>query len=67
LPGELDPVDPQELARQPAFRQAVGYGYMYGWIQRNREQGRPRRVADTQCGDYPAPCNCDDPVTHGGH
>lgn len=19
------------------------------------------------CGDYPAPCNCDDPVTHGGH
>lgn len=19
------------------------------------------------CGDYPAPCNCDDPVTHNGH
>lgn len=19
------------------------------------------------CGDYPAPCNCDDPITHGGH
>lgn len=22
---------------------------------------------DTACGDYPAPCNCDDPATHGGH
>lgn len=20
-----------------------------------------------ECGDYPAPCNCDDPETHGGH
>lgn len=20
-----------------------------------------------QCGDYPAPCNCDDPTTHNGH
>lgn len=19
------------------------------------------------CGDHPAPCNCDDPETHGGH
>lgn len=19
------------------------------------------------CGDYPAPCNCDDPKTHNGH
>lgn len=19
------------------------------------------------CGDYPAPCNCDDPETHNGH
>lgn len=19
------------------------------------------------CGDYPAPCNCDDPTTHNGH
>jgi hypothetical protein len=24
-------------------------------------------VKSTQCGDYPAPCNCDDPVTHNGH
>lgn len=24
-------------------------------------------VPDEQCGDYPAPCNCDDPFTHGGH
>jgi hypothetical protein len=23
-------------------------------------------VPDEQCGDYPAPCNCDDPFTHGG-
>lgn len=22
---------------------------------------------DEQCGDWPAPCNCDDPVTHDGH
>lgn len=20
-----------------------------------------------ECGDYPAPCNCDDPENHGGH
>lgn len=19
------------------------------------------------CGDWPAPCNCDDPITHNGH
>lgn len=24
-------------------------------------------VADEQCPDYPAPCNCDDPRIHGGH
>lgn len=24
-------------------------------------------VPDEQCGDYPAPCNCDDPFTHNGH
>jgi hypothetical protein len=23
--------------------------------------------SDSQCGDYPAPCNCDDPETHNGH
>lgn len=22
---------------------------------------------DAICGDYPAPCNCDDPETHNGH
>jgi len=22
---------------------------------------------DVVCGDYPAPCNCDDPSTHNGH
>jgi hypothetical protein len=22
---------------------------------------------DEMCGDYPAPCNCDDPRTHNGH
>lgn len=22
---------------------------------------------DEVCGDYPAPCNCDDPRTHNGH
>lgn len=25
---------------------------------------RRSTVADENCGDYPAPCNCDDPVTH---
>jgi len=24
----------------------------------------PRSVPKEWCGDYPAPCNCDDPVTH---
>ncbi len=22
---------------------------------------------ENPCGDWPAPCNCDDPVTHNGH
>lgn len=24
-------------------------------------------VDDSACGDYPAPCNCDNPETHNGH
>ena len=24
------------------------------------------QVPDEECGDYPAPCNCDDSFTHGG-
>jgi len=24
-------------------------------------------LKDIVCGDYPAPCNCDDPETHSGH
>lgn len=24
-------------------------------------------ISDQQCGDYPAPCNCDDPITHNSH
>jgi hypothetical protein len=24
------------------------------------------RLAEARCGDYPAPCNCDDPITHTG-
>jgi len=25
------------------------------------------QLKDIVCGDYPAPCNCDDPETHNGH
>jgi hypothetical protein len=28
---------------------------------------RTRKALDSLCGDYPAPCNCDDPNTHDGH
>lgn len=24
-------------------------------------------LAERICGDWPAPCNCDDPETHNGH
>lgn len=24
-------------------------------------------LAERICGDWPAPCNCDDPTTHNGH
>lgn len=27
---------------------------------------RPETAPDEACGDYPAPCNCDDPKTHNG-
>lgn len=25
------------------------------------------KSSEHSCGDYPAPCNCDDPLTHDGH
>jgi hypothetical protein len=31
-------------------------------------RGHEAGTLDVQrCGDWPAPCNCDDPTTHGGH
>lgn len=27
----------------------------------------PQAGREALCGDYPAPCNCDDPTTHDGH
>ena len=28
---------------------------------------QPQDSAESLCGDFPAPCNCDDPINHGGH
>jgi len=36
-------------------------------IENDFEVPRKRPTAYAVCGDYPAPCNCDDPETHGGH
>jgi hypothetical protein len=30
-------------------------------------QDKDVRVPDELCGDYPAPCNCNDVITHSGH
>lgn len=27
----------------------------------------PCEYCDSKCGDWPAPCNCEDPRTHNGH
>lgn len=34
------------------------------WIMSAGEPASVVPVPDEWCGDYPAPCNCDDPVTH---
>jgi len=44
-----------------------------GWSFMGFDHRCPRHVAgvghptEHPCGDYPAPCNCDDPETHNGH
>lgn len=41
-------------------------GYHEGWCDCSWWYNlSPRR--ERTCGDWPAPCNCDDPTTHGGH
>jgi len=36
-------------------------------IENGFEAAEEEADAYAVCGDYPAPCNCDDPETHGGH
>ncbi len=31
------------------------------------DEETPHECRQHPCGDYPAPCNCDDPTTHNGH
>jgi hypothetical protein len=37
------------------------FDYESAWLASEAER------IEARCGDYPAPCNCDDPITHNGH
>lgn len=36
-------------------------------LSRNLNSDQAVEAEEPLCGDYPAPCNCDDPETHNGH
>lgn len=46
-------VDKHERMMEIAYEYSIDYKYS--------------ETAAKECGDYPAPCNCDDPRTHNGH
>lgn len=38
------------------------------WLNmRSRRRAPEPELEENPCGDYPAPCNCDNPETHDGH